>query len=1206
MAAKKTIQQLSNDVVKLSDKLNSLNARLVGLKKGSDEYRKTLSSIIKLDSELSKSADTLAKSTVYLSTTNKNHTAAVDASDNALKRFSVTQKQTIKVIKDAGSAEAQLVKVMQEVADLKIRLQKKYNKFSIQLQNTYLDQLERDRKAAAKREQEQQKGQIKIIEANEIQSFRSKIARMKAQQRAINAENKKAANEAAKEAKRNDFAGAFTGSFTPQKLGSTLGTVTRFLGIGSAVFTAVEGIKQITTESFKTFVSLEQQFASLSAISGATAGQMEELQKATFDVASSTGYTTSEIIQLESSLIKLGVPIGSVTDSLGTIAMASRALGADLSQVGELLFKVSDQFGLTQGELGSTAATLVRSINESALSFEEFGTAIQYVGPIANQLGVTFQETSGYMEILSNAGFKASKIGTGLRDIFIDIKTPGEELSDTIQRLAGENLSLSEAVDLVGKTSAAQLFVLLRNADAIKRLSDETYLADDALRDMSNLLLANSKQMNTTQGRLSSLSTAWEAYKNRIGQAITSTEFFIRLLGLLDGKAEATARAYNRIANIPQGAFESLGQQFSSATGPGQQAQIAFGALTKEERQFLAEQYKRVPTKEKEGGLTFSKFLQEIAAGRREQGSNAGQTLFGIFDALDNVESQLDQQNKITETRKKQADQYDNAYKRLEKLTGTTLENEAESLLTRISADTQKIQESLLATPDDQELQARLDVTQKYTNRVSELLSADAERQAKINEEKEKRAAEDKERQQKEIDRLEALIKKRREEYDAIEDGLIIEKELALKSGDVNKAAEIELKLINNRVSGYKSLDKAIKDSSILTEEQRNNLFGKIDFFDIKEVDVKKSVEDLAKTYKEAIESNGILQGSIIGDAAFEQFINGLKEAGENLTEEQLKDLRKYFDLLVFSGTATQLKRKDGKDEAAEQRKKEIQDAIKALTGLTSAFSDGLSELNDVALENLKNRLDAEKDAIKERYDYEQNILESQVENQLITQEEYERKLEGIQKKKIQRENQVNKKIFEAEKKRDRQNATLQLAETLSSIALNNLKKFDTFSAAAATIVGVATAAAQYGLKLSAINQREFVPVRFAEGGVVNGPSHAEGGVPFTVKGRGGYEMEGGEFIVNKEATKRNYSLLRQINDSIKPSKYSVGRKFAAGGMVNAEEISVRQIELLENIAYATGTTSINTAKPVRAFVSSDDLRKSDVDLRVRERNSNL
>ena len=571
-------------------------------------------------------------------------------------------------------------------------------------------------------------------------------------QRNFNSAIKDASSTISKSSQGGGFMDKFLGSFTPQKLGSTLGTVTRFLGVGSAVFTAVEGIKQITTESFKTFVSLEQQFASLSAISGATAGQMEELQKATFEVASSTGYTTSEIIQLESSLIKLGVPIGSVTDSLGTIAMASRALGADLSQVGELLFKVSNQFGLTQGELGSTAATLVRSINESALSFEEFGTAIQYVGPIANQLGVTFEETAGYMEILSNAGFKASKIGTGLRHIFIDIKTPGEELSDTIQRLAGENLSLSEAVDLVGKTSAAQLFVLLKNADAIKRLSDETFLASDALRNMSELLLANSKQMNTTQGRLKSLSTAWEAYKNRVGQAITSTELFIRLLGTLDSKAEATARAYNRIANLSQGQFSLLTQQFSAATSPFQRAQIAATAIKKEELDALTRTYElKVPTEYKNSGLTFKKFLEQVSLGQREQGSNAGQALFGLTKTLNEIRLQAKEQEDILKIKQQQLGKYEDAYSQLEKLTGKTLENQAEALLVKLSEESKRLQDEILVTPDDdkykQELEARLVVTQQYTNRIGELLSGDAERQAKIDE---KNRKEEEERERRE------------------------------------------------------------------------------------------------------------------------------------------------------------------------------------------------------------------------------------------------------------------------------------------------------------------------------------------------------------------------------------------------------------------------------------------------------------------------
>jgi hypothetical protein len=271
-----------------------------------------------------------------------------------------------------------------------------------------------------------------------------------------------------------------------------------------------------------------------------------------------------------------------------------------------------------------------------------------------------------------------------------------------------------------------------------------------------------------------------------------------------------------------------------------------------------------------------------------------------------------------------------------------------------------------------------------------------------------------------------------------------------------------------------------------------------------------------------------------------------------------------------------------------------------------NALEQSISAIRDTAFENLMGQLDAEKDAVQERYDFEDKVLKSQLESQLITQEEYERKLENIKKKKIQRENAIDKKIFEAEKKRDKQNAALEVAEAIASLAINNFKKFDTTAALVLTAIGASIAGAQYAAQVSAINQRQFFPTRFADGGIVNGPSHAEGGVPFTVKGQSGYEMEGGEFIVNKEATKRNYSLLKKINDSVKPSKYSTGKMFASGGLVKAEEVGMRQIELLETIASATGGTYINTAKPVRAFVSSDDLRKSDVDLRIKQRNSNL
>ena len=154
------------------------------------------------------------------------------------------------------------------------------------------------------------------------------------------------------------------------------------------------------------------------------------------------------------------------------------------------------------------------------------------------------------------------------------------------------------------------------------------------------------------------------------------------------------------------------------------------------------------------------------------------------------------------------------------------------------------------------------------------------------------------------------------------------------------------------------------------------------------------------------------------------------------------------------------------------------------------------------------------------------------------------------------------------------------------------------------SILSGVLATAAYGAELAAIGQRQFVPKRFAQGGIVNGPSHNQGGVPFTVQGRGGYEMEGGEFIVSKEATLRNYDLLKRINSSTR-TKPSIGKtKFADGGLVNTP--LTESVDYLKAIAEATTSTAIGVSRPVRSFVSDKDLRNNATERRIRDRNDRI
>lgn len=68
---------------------------------------------------------------------------------------------------------------------------------------------------------------------------------------------------------------------------------------------------------------------------------------------------------------------------------------------------------------------------------------------------------------------------------------------------------------------------------------------------------------------------------------------------------------------------------------------------------------------------------------------------------------------------------------------------------------------------------------------------------------------------------------------------------------------------------------------------------------------------------------------------------------------------------------------------------------------------------------------------------------------------------------------------------------------------------------------------------------------KFADGGILSGASHANGGIPFTINGQSGFEAEGGEAIINKRSTAMFTPLLSAINEA-----GGGNRLFADGGLV--------------------------------------------------------
>jgi hypothetical protein len=257
-------------------------------------------------------------------------------------------------------------------------------------------------------------------------------------------------------------------------------------------------------------------------------------------------------------------------------------------------------------------------------------------------------------------------------------------------------------------------------------------------------------------------------------------------------------------------------------------------------------------------------------------------------------------------------------------------------------------------------------------------------------------------------------------------------------------------------------------------------------------------------------------------------------------------------------------------------------DYLGASIGAFDEVTGLITQAGNARLEVMQQQADAELAIIQGRHDTELGILDSALNAGIISQDDAAAAKDRADKRKIQKENKVAKKMFDAQKKIDMQTAIFTgISSTAQAVAQAFANSPN--PAAAAIFAGISTAAiaASTAMNIKGVSQRKFVPKKFADGGMVHGASHAQGGVPFTVRGNGGYEMEGGEFIVNREAAKNNLAELERINGKTRTGK----RKFATGGVISESSESVNggiNEALLEALT-----------KPVRAFVTSQDLEKS-------------
>ena len=247
----------------------------------------------------------------------------------------------------------------------------------------------------------------------------------------------------------------------------------------------------------------------------------EKLGESSKNWAKQYGISIASINEGMQEIIKKGFDANQTIEAMPAILDAAKASGEDFNTVMNATTNILQQFGLSTQDTERVTNSLTFVANKTAAGFADMGAAMEYVGPVAKNVGMDLEETAAAVGLLSNNGIAGEKAGTALRGALTRLLKPSEQNAEAMEKLGfsaeefrSGAIKLPDILDRIKKNTEgmtdAQKSALIATAfgteaqtamnilvdqggDALRNLANETKGATTYTKDLANELSKSSK-----------------------------------------------------------------------------------------------------------------------------------------------------------------------------------------------------------------------------------------------------------------------------------------------------------------------------------------------------------------------------------------------------------------------------------------------------------------------------------------------------------------------------------------------------------------------------------------------------------------------------------------------------------------------------------------------------------------------------------------
>lgn len=349
-----------------------------------------------------------------------------------------------------------------------------------------------------------------------------------------------------------------------QNIGSSVENVgKKFLPVTAAV-------TGLGTAAVKTAADFDSEMSKVSAISGATGDDFDQLRAKAREMGAKTKFSASEAASAMEYMAMAGWKTGDMLNGIEGIMNLAAASGEDLATTSDIVTDALTAFGLSAADSGHFADILAAASSNANTNVSMMGETFKYCAPIAGALGFSAEDTAEAIGLMANSGIKASQAGTSLRTIMNNLsgevtfvgKNIGEvtiatsnadgsmrSLNDILAdcRVAFSGLSESEkaanAEALVGKNAMSGFLALMNSSETdINKLRGAIENCDGASESMAETMQDNlNGQLTILKSQLEELAISFgDILMPTIRKIVSAVQQFVDKLNSMDESTRET------------------------------------------------------------------------------------------------------------------------------------------------------------------------------------------------------------------------------------------------------------------------------------------------------------------------------------------------------------------------------------------------------------------------------------------------------------------------------------------------------------------------------------------------------------------------------------------------------------------------------------------------------------------------------------------